>query len=123
VGREVLRVLTEIKNRGVRDVLMLVCDGLKRLPDAVNTVWDKTIVQTCVVHYSDAAIMPMPAPGSVRTARSGLALSAQSWGVTLALCMPETSSAQFRLLVRIRAGCLQADRVVGPGAGLSHPRR
>jgi putative transposase len=45
-----LRVLTEIKNRGVRDVLMLVCDGLKGLPDAVNTVWDKTIVQTCVVH-------------------------------------------------------------------------
>src|SRR3989440_7587088 len=45
-----LRVLTEIKNRGVRDVLMLVCDGLKGLPDAVNTVWDKTIVQTCVIH-------------------------------------------------------------------------
>ena len=44
------RVLTEIKNRGVRDVLMLVCDGLKGLPDAVNTVWDKTIVQTCIVH-------------------------------------------------------------------------
>ncbi|MCE7006956.1 IS256 family transposase [Kibdelosporangium philippinense] len=45
-----LRILTELKNRGVRDVLMLVCDGLKGLPDAVNTVWDKTIVQTCVVH-------------------------------------------------------------------------
>jgi putative transposase len=44
------RVLTEIKNRGVKDVLMLVCDGLKGLPDAVNTVWDKTIVQTCIVH-------------------------------------------------------------------------
>jgi putative transposase len=44
------RVLTEIKNRGARDVLMLVCDGLKGLPDAVNTVWDKTIVQTCIVH-------------------------------------------------------------------------
>ena len=45
-----LRVLTEIKNRGVQDVLMVVCDGLKGLPDAVNTVWDKTIVQTCIVH-------------------------------------------------------------------------
>jgi putative transposase len=45
-----LRVLTEIKNRGVRDVLMLVCDGLKGLPDSVNTVWERTIVQTCVVH-------------------------------------------------------------------------
>ena len=29
---------------------MLVCDGLKGLPDAVNTVWEKTIVQTCIVH-------------------------------------------------------------------------
>jgi putative transposase len=45
-----LRVLSEIKNRGVRDVLMVVCDGLKGLPDAVNSVWEKTIVQTCIVH-------------------------------------------------------------------------
>ena len=45
-----LRVLSEIKNRGVRDVCMLVCDGLKGLPDAVSAVWDKTIVQTCIVH-------------------------------------------------------------------------
>jgi transposase-like protein len=45
-----LRVLTEIKNRGVGDVLMVVCDGLKGLPDAVTAVWDKTIVQTCIVH-------------------------------------------------------------------------
>ena len=45
-----LRVLSEIKNRGTRDVLMLVCDGLKGLPDPVNSVWEKTIAQTCVVH-------------------------------------------------------------------------
>lgn len=45
-----LRVLTEIKNRGVADVCMLVCDGLKGLPDAVTSVWDQTIVQTCIVH-------------------------------------------------------------------------
>jgi putative transposase len=45
-----LRVLTEIKNRGTRDVLMLVCDGLKGLPDAVNAVWEKTVVQACIVH-------------------------------------------------------------------------
>ena len=35
-----LRVLAEIKNRGVRDVCMLVCDGLKGLPDAVGNVWE-----------------------------------------------------------------------------------
>ena len=45
-----LRVLSEIKNRGTKDVLMVVCDGLKGLPDAVNSVWEKTIVQTCIVH-------------------------------------------------------------------------
>jgi putative transposase len=43
-------VLTEIKNRGVADVCMLVCDGLTGLPDAVSSVWSRTIVQTCVVH-------------------------------------------------------------------------
>lgn len=45
-----LSVFTDLKNRGVDDVLMLVCDGLKGLPEAVETVWPRTIVQTCVVH-------------------------------------------------------------------------
>jgi transposase-like protein len=45
-----LHVLTEIKNRGVGDVLMVVCDGLTGLPDAISTVWPQTITQTCVVH-------------------------------------------------------------------------
>jgi transposase-like protein len=45
-----LHVLTEIKNRGVNDVLMVVCDGLSGLPDAVGAVWPQTITQTCVVH-------------------------------------------------------------------------
>ncbi|MEW1695814.1 IS256 family transposase [Streptomyces sp. NPDC091278] len=45
-----MHILTEIKNRGVNDVLMLVRDGLKGLPDAVGTVWPQTVVQTCVVH-------------------------------------------------------------------------
>jgi len=45
-----LRVLTEIKNRGTRDVLMVVCDGLKGLPDAIAQVWPQAITQTCIVH-------------------------------------------------------------------------
>src|SRR6201982_4034577 len=45
-----LRVCSEIKNRGTRDVLMVVWERLKGLPDAVSTVWEKTIVQTCIVH-------------------------------------------------------------------------
>ncbi|WP_375401403.1 IS256 family transposase [uncultured Amnibacterium sp.] len=45
-----MAVLMEIKNRGVNDVFFLVCDGLKGLPDAVNTVWPLTTVQTCIIH-------------------------------------------------------------------------
>ncbi|MDH6711493.1 putative transposase [Kitasatospora sp. MAA19] len=43
-------VLTEIKNRGVKDCLILICDGLAGLPDAVAQVWPQTVVQTCIVH-------------------------------------------------------------------------
>lgn len=45
-----LGVLTEIKNRGVADVCIAVCDGLKGLPDAITTVWELAQVQTCVIH-------------------------------------------------------------------------
>lgn len=45
-----LNVLTEIKNRGVQDVCIAVCDGLKGLPEAITTVWEFTQVQTCVIH-------------------------------------------------------------------------
>jgi putative transposase len=43
-------VLTEVKNRGVADVCMVVCDGLTGLPDAIGTVWPAAITQTCIVH-------------------------------------------------------------------------
>lgn len=39
-----LQVLTEIKNRGTEDVLMVVCDGLQGLPDSVAAVWPETVV-------------------------------------------------------------------------------
>jgi putative transposase len=45
-----LSVLTDLKNRGVRDVFFLVCDGLKGLPDAVGSIWPLAIVQTCIIH-------------------------------------------------------------------------
>jgi putative transposase len=45
-----MQVLTDIRNRGVEDVLILVCDGLKGLPDSVANVWPLTTVQTCVIH-------------------------------------------------------------------------
>ena len=45
-----LQVLTEIKNRGTEDVCIVVCDGLKGLPDAIDATWPLAIVQTCVLH-------------------------------------------------------------------------
>jgi putative transposase len=43
-------VLTELRNRGVEDVCIVVCDGLKGLPDAIASVWPNAIVQTCILH-------------------------------------------------------------------------
>ena len=45
-----LHVLNELRNRGVEDVLVLVCDGLTGLPDVAETVWPAVWVQTCIVH-------------------------------------------------------------------------
>jgi len=45
-----LAVLTEVKNRGVADVLIVCCDGLKGLPEAIETTWPQAVVQTCVIH-------------------------------------------------------------------------
>ncbi|MFD5518726.1 IS256 family transposase [Streptomyces sp. NPDC127066] len=50
-----LQVLTEIKNRGTEDVCMVVCDGLKGLPDGIGAVWPQAITQTCVVHLLRAS--------------------------------------------------------------------
>jgi transposase-like protein len=69
-------VLTELKNRGVGDVLMIVCDGLTGLPDAITNVWPATITQTCIVHYADLRIMPMLSRDRLRGRGSGLARSA-----------------------------------------------
>lgn len=45
-----LNVLTSLRNRGLRDALVVCCDGLTGLPGAVTHVWPDAIVQTCVVH-------------------------------------------------------------------------
>lgn len=45
-----LQVFSELKNRGVEDVLIAVCDGLKGLPEAITTTWERTVVQQCIVH-------------------------------------------------------------------------
>ena len=45
-----LQVLTEIKNRGTEDVCIVVCDGLKGLPEAIEATWPLAVIQTCVLH-------------------------------------------------------------------------
>ncbi|WP_370310855.1 IS256 family transposase [Amycolatopsis sp. WAC 01376] len=90
-----LHVLTELKNRGVADVLMVVCDGLTGLPDAITTVWPQTITQTCVVHllrnsfryagrqHWDAiakALKPVYTAPTEAAARERFAEFADAWG-------------------------------------------
>jgi putative transposase len=45
-----LRVMNELKARGVADILIAVTDGLKGFPDAITAVFPETVVQTCIVH-------------------------------------------------------------------------
>lgn len=45
-----LSVLTEMKNRGVADACIVVCDGLRGLPEAIAATWPQAVVQSCVLH-------------------------------------------------------------------------
>jgi transposase-like protein len=71
-----MAVLTDIRNRGVTDVFFLVCDGLKGLPDAVGNVWPLTTVQTCIIHYPDTVVMPIPGGRCRLAAVTGSGISA-----------------------------------------------
>jgi putative transposase len=51
-----LRVMNDLKARGVEDVLVVVCDGLTGLPAAVEAVWPQALVQTCIVHLTRASL-------------------------------------------------------------------
>jgi transposase-like protein len=45
-----LRVMNELRSRGLNDILIAVVDGLKGFPDAITSVFPDTVVQTCIVH-------------------------------------------------------------------------
>jgi transposase-like protein len=49
-AKQWMTMLTELRNRGVADALIVCCDGLKGLPDAIRVTWPQATVQTCVVH-------------------------------------------------------------------------
>ena len=55
-----MSVLTDPKNRGVRDVFFIVCDGLTGLPDSVNAVFPLATVQTCIIHLIPADDWHLP---------------------------------------------------------------
>src|SRR4051794_31983867 len=71
-----MSVLTDLRNRGVKDVFFVVCDGLKGLPEVVATVWSQAIVQTCIIHYADVLVMPMLTQESLLGAPSRVVKSA-----------------------------------------------
>lgn len=88
-------VLSEIRNRGVRDILILCCDGLTGLPTAVNSIYPETLVQTCVVHllrsamkyasYSDRKTMakdmrPIYTAPTLAAAELAMKAFAEAWG-------------------------------------------
>jgi putative transposase len=53
-----LQVLTDLKQRGVKDILIACVDGLKGFPEAIEATFPDTWVQTCIVHYAEARVMP-----------------------------------------------------------------
>lgn len=89
-------VCAELANRGVRDVLIVCCDGLTGLPEAIEATWANATVQTCVVHlirasmrfvsYNDRkavakALKPMYTASSDKTARDAFdAFRDSVWG-------------------------------------------
>jgi putative transposase len=52
-------VMTDLRNRGVRDILIACCDGLPGSGDAICAAFPATVVQRCVVHYADLRVMPI----------------------------------------------------------------
>lgn len=90
-----MSVLTDLRNRGVKDVFFLVCDGLKGLPEVVTNVWPRTVVQTCIIHlirntfrltsrtYWDALkhdIKPIYTAVNATAARAAFDDLAEKWG-------------------------------------------
>lgn len=90
-----LKILNELKTRGVEDMLVVCCDGLKGFPDAIETVFPQATVQTCIVHmirnslryvsYKDRRavakdLKPVYAAPSREDARAALESFKDKWG-------------------------------------------
>jgi putative transposase len=90
-----MAVLTDLRNRGMRDVFFVVCDGLKGLPEVVGNVWPLAIVQTCIIHLIRNTfrlaskkdwdplrrdVKPIYTAVNAAAARAALDQLAESWG-------------------------------------------
>ena len=88
-------MLNELRNRGVEDILIACCDGLKGFPEAIEAVFPRTTVQTCIVHmirnslkyvgYKErkiiaAALKPVYTAPSESAAVAALDEFEQEWG-------------------------------------------
>lgn len=95
-----LKVVNDLRNRGVEDILIAVVDGLKGFPEAINATFPQTTVQTCIVHlirhslgyasWKDrkavaAALRPVYTAPTAAAAEAALAALADGpWGVKYA---------------------------------------
>jgi Transposase and inactivated derivatives len=82
-----LRVMNELKNRGVEDIMLAVVDGLKGFPDAITAVFPEAVVQTCIVGLlKNPRTRHVERGGGVsariRVRRAGVACSRYSWAKT-----------------------------------------
>ncbi len=53
-------MLTELKNRGVKDIMIACVDGLKGFPDAINVVYQVTKIQLCIIHMVRNSVQYFP---------------------------------------------------------------
>jgi putative transposase len=99
-----LRIVNELRNRGVKDILIAVVDGLKGFPEAINAAFPQALVQTCIVHllrnalayvsWQDrkqvvAALRPIYQASTADAARLALdAFEAGPWGRKYAAIAP-----------------------------------
>jgi len=54
-----MSALTDLKNRGIRKVFFVVCDGAEEPPEVVGSAWPQAIVQTGALHHADPPIKPV----------------------------------------------------------------
>ncbi len=65
-----MQVLNDLKTRGVQDILIACVDGLKGFPEAIEAIFPKTTVQTCIVHLIRASLRYVPRRDREQVARA-----------------------------------------------------